>query len=583
MSGMELLGTQLWVERLGWSLIHFLWEGVLIALLYGAARVWAIRKAGASGRYLLACAALVAMLAAPVVTLYALGDDYVPAVSADRTARIPGKANDVLAILPTSVRADVPDHAASSVVRWVVGLWMLGASVFMTRLLGGWLYVGRLYGAGLEPADAEWQEAFGRMCARIGISFNVKLRVSRLVRAPAAIGLLRPVVLMPLGTLAGLSTGQVEALLVHELAHVLRRDYLVNLLQSAAEALLFYHPAVWWVSGHMRAEREACCDDMAVAVSGDVLTYVQALTELETRSTARLAVAANGGSLVGRVARLLGLARPSVGMPAPMVAGVILAGVSAFGLLAQSAERPAFQVASIKRNTTPPPNRKIVRPEPGGRLFAENATVQMLIQNAYRIQAYQVDGGPQWVNTDGYDIVAKPEGEATTAQTWLMLQTLLADRFALAVHRETRELPVFVMTLAKTGVKSAAAKPCEGQAASAVPCGKVRVSMEPTDLLLEGRSVPVAELVGMVAAVVGRPVIDRTGFTGSLDVQVKLAREEGAPGLAGPAGVGGPPSADIGAPNIFAALEEQLGLKLSQGKGPVEVLVIDHIERPTVN
>jgi beta-lactamase regulating signal transducer with metallopeptidase domain len=132
-----------------------------------------------------------------------------------------------------------------------------------------------------------------------------------MVRVPTVVGWLRPVILMPVGALAGLPAEQVEALLLHELAHIRRADYLVNLLQSAAEALLFYHPAVWWISGHIRAEREACCDDMAVAVTGDVLAYAQTLANLEASRTVpmRAALAANGGSLANRIARLLGHSR----------------------------------------------------------------------------------------------------------------------------------------------------------------------------------------------------------------------------------------------------------------------------------
>ncbi len=142
--------------------------------------------------------------------------------------------------------------------------------------------------------------------------------------------------------------------LLHELAHIRRQDYLVNILQSVAEALLFYHPAVWWVSGHIRAEREQCCDDVAVSVSGDVLTYARALAELESYRPAHLtaAIAANGGSLPDRIARLLGHSRPvartGLGPGALLVAILLL--TATYGVFGQSAAPPAFPVASIKRN-----------------------------------------------------------------------------------------------------------------------------------------------------------------------------------------------------------------------------------------
>src|SRR5947207_7878083 len=155
-----------------------------------------------------------------------------------------------------------------------------------------------------------------------------------------------------------------EALLLHELAHIRRYDYLVNALQSMVEALLFYHPAVWWVSGHIRAERELCCDDVAVSVSGDALTYARALAQLESYRPAHhnaamgavmgVTVAANGGSLPDRIARLLGQSRPAVrtGLGPGVVAVAILLMAAGYGLFGQSDARPAFQAASIKRSAS---------------------------------------------------------------------------------------------------------------------------------------------------------------------------------------------------------------------------------------
>ena len=171
---------------------------------------------------------------------------------------------------------------------WVVAVWLAGAMVFWLRLIGGWIFAERLRSSLVRPAPREWQQALDRLKNRIRVSRPVRLLVSSLVQAPAVVGWLRPVVLVPVGALAGLPPEQIEALLLHELAHIRRHDYLVNIVQSAIEALLFYHPAVWWVSGHIRAERELCCDDMAVSVSGDAVTYARALAELESDPRAQL-------------------------------------------------------------------------------------------------------------------------------------------------------------------------------------------------------------------------------------------------------------------------------------------------------
>ena len=161
-------------------------------------------------------------------------------------------------------------------------IWLAGAMAFWVRLMGGWVVAARMRSTLVRPAPPEWRQALGELGARIGLSRPVRLLVSALVEVPAVVGWLRPVVLVPVGALAGLPAEQMEALLIHELAHIRRHDYLVNILQSVAEALLFYHPAVWWVSGHIRAERELCCDDVAASGRGDVLTYARALAELES-------------------------------------------------------------------------------------------------------------------------------------------------------------------------------------------------------------------------------------------------------------------------------------------------------------
>ena len=162
---------------------------------------------------------------------------------------------------------------------------------------------------------------------------------------PTLVGWIKPVVLLPAAALAGLSPEQLQAILAHELAHVRRHDYLVNLLQSMVETLLFYHPATWWVSAQVRAEREHCCDDLAVEVCGDRLVYVSALAELTTIASHRgFALAATDGSLVGRVRRILGRPR-SMHEPAPawallaLVVLVVGAGSFSAGAIESAVDR----------------------------------------------------------------------------------------------------------------------------------------------------------------------------------------------------------------------------------------------------
>jgi bla regulator protein BlaR1 len=392
----------------------------------------------------------------------------------------------------------------------------------------------------------------------------------------------------------------VEALLIHELAHILRHDYLVNIVQSITEALLFYQPAVWWVSGHIRAERELCCDDIAVSLSGDAFTYALALAEIESSRPAHLhaAVAANGGSLADRIARLLGQSRPvsrTLSGPGAVVSAILLL-VAAYGVFAQSADLPRFAVASIKRGsdwTSEVPMG--VGPRPGGRLATTNAPLIFLIQKAYGVDAYQVMGGPAWINSEGYNIEAKPETNTGQKEMWLMLQRLLADRFKLKLHRETRELPVFALMATKGGPRLPEPKggPCNETMPPldaprpqriAPPCDP-GIIKSGTGLSMDGLNLPMAKFTGFLGKMIGREVIDRTGFTGKFDLHLEFAQDDAVAGLPHPprASDSDQPEGPLARPSIMIALQEQLGLKLESTKGPVEVLVIDHVERPTEN
>src|SRR5438552_442132 len=185
----------------------------------------------------------------------------------------------------------------------LVGLWGAGVLLLSLRALGGWALVQRLRRSGLAGVPAAIESTLARLVGALRVSAPVRLYESALVQVPTVIGWLRPVILLPASALTGLSAGQLELILAHELAHIRRGDYLLNLLQTAVETLLFYHPAVWWVGKTMRLERENCCDDVAVSACGNALTYARALTELEQLrcSEPQLALAANGGSLIDRI------------------------------------------------------------------------------------------------------------------------------------------------------------------------------------------------------------------------------------------------------------------------------------------
>jgi uncharacterized protein (TIGR03435 family) len=594
---MQLLASQPWVERLGWTLLHFLWQGVLISALYAAAR----RSARPNTRYVVACAALATMMSAPLITWSLMRPSEATPVSMHLIDRVP-LAAATTAAAPVTLPEPVSSVQSAQFLPWVVAIWLIGAVALWIRLIGAWIVAARLRSTLVRPAPPEWQQTLNRLKARVGVSRPVRLLISALVQTPAVIGWLRPVVLVPIGALTGLPSNQIEALLIHELAHIRRHDYLINILQSVAEALLFYHPAVWWVSGHIRTEREMCCDDVAVSLTGDAFTYASALAEIESSRPAHLhgALAANGGSLADRIRRLLGQSRPvSRTLPGPeAVVSAILLAIAAYGAFAQSADAPRFTVASVKRgevwiaDSVP----MGVRPQPGGRLTTTNSPLMFLIQRAYGVQAYQIAGGPPWIKTDGYNIEAKPATNTDQKQMWLMLQALLADRFKLELHRETRELPVYDLTATKGGPrlpKPAGGRctevftgppPKPGEPRPAPPCGP-GIQASGTGLSMRGLNLSTAKFAAFLGTLIGRDVIDKTGFTGKFDLHLEFALDDAIAGLPFHRGPGDAdqPADSTTRSSIFTAIQEQLGLKLESTKGPVEVLVIDRADRPTEN
>ncbi len=296
---MITLLNQPWTERLGWTLLHFLWQGILVAALYALARALGGSRVSARGRYAMACAALLAMTAAPAFTYWQLGSSGQGARTGDLTDSGAGQ------LAPGVVYSPVTDPWQQA-MPGIVMAWFAGAAACSLRLLMGFLSAAALRRSAYAPAPIEWQHILDRLIERMQVSRSVRLLATDRVDSPSVIGCLRPVILAPVGLLCGLAPEQVEALLAHELAHIRRHDYLVNVLQGIAESLLFYHPAVWWISNQIRAEREHCCDDLAVAASGDVLVYARALAELESMRPAhfKAALSANDGSLLRRIQRL---------------------------------------------------------------------------------------------------------------------------------------------------------------------------------------------------------------------------------------------------------------------------------------
>ncbi|MBV8553398.1 MAG: M56 family metallopeptidase [Acidobacteriaceae bacterium] len=311
------------MQTLGWTLAHFLWQGAALAvLLY----IFLAFSRSAIVRYWAAVSTLVLMTAAPVLTFALLHQSAQPASS---VATFERALTDLGTIASATGVVPVAATRPLITINWpacFVGAWLAGVLACGIRALGGWVLVRRLYHQQRQPIAPFLAERCLAIQHRLGITRTVSYFHSRLVQVPAVIGWFRPVVLLPLTALTGLSPEQLEAIIAHELAHIRRFDSFVNLFQIAAETGLFYHPAVWWVSRLIRTERENCCDDIAVALCGDAGCYARALTLMEGwRATPSLVLAANSGALKARISRLLGLQAVTRSVPP--------AGLAAIGIL----------------------------------------------------------------------------------------------------------------------------------------------------------------------------------------------------------------------------------------------------------
>jgi uncharacterized protein (TIGR03435 family) len=238
----------------------------------------------------------------------------------------------------------------------------------------------------------------------------------------------------------------------------------------------------------------------------------------------------------------------------------------------QVTSRPAFEAASVKptRNSGyPKPGAPRIQMINGGRFVAETISLPFLIRLAYKVMEVQIVGEPAWAKSARFEIDAKARTNASLAEMRPMIQSLLADRFKLVLHRETREIPVYELVAAKGGLKlsrrEGSCVPLDPSETRPRTCGDVGGGKD----FLEGFGVSMPAFVEALSDTVDRKVIDKTGYAGTFDFHLTFARDEAASDAAGP--------------SVFTALQEELGLRLKPAKDPVEVLVIDHAERPGEN
>ena len=380
----------------GWTLVHFLWQGAAASVFLAAVL---LTTRSPRIRYAAGCFALAIMALAPMLTYAWLGQ--------------PGVVRELGPVTLALGSGDALSRAIGGTgpiawISWLPLFWMAGVAALSARLMLAAVSVHRLTHRESTPIPDDWLH----LSERLGLTRAVTFLTSTRLIGPAQAGFLKPVVLLPVSLLTQLPTAQLEAIIAHELAHIQRHDYLVNLLQTFVETLLFYHPAVWWVSGVIRAERELCCDQLAAEVTGNRHQYAEALLAVEVMAGGRLAFtnAATGGDLRQRIARLLGQTeRPgtAAGMPALMIA-LLLAGAMFFPVRAQTPPTAAPQAKESLSfwQTIDRWHRDFVR---GTGLMSRSSKPATKPPMAMAMQAGKVLAYDKWLHEDVVYIISDPE------------------------------------------------------------------------------------------------------------------------------------------------------------------------------
>lgn len=364
------------IQQLGLVLLHFLWQGALIGLLFSVGKFLA-RSAPAATRYNWAVLCLALLALAPLVSFFWLQSSPEPAYWSNQTAA--PEPRQIASIAPV---AHAGGMTLASVMPWIVTLWLFGVVMMSARLGAGWWYVTQLRRRADSQIPMAIQASLNELAGRLKISRPVGLALSAQIAGPMLTGLMRPLILLPAGLINGLSARQVEMVLAHELAHLKRADHLVNAFQTALETLLFYHPVVRWISSEVRAQREMASDELAALLTGDRVEYAETLLELEKIRADRLpmTIGMADHQLLHRVRHLLTMRSAQSGSITVGVSLLIVLLVS-LTVAALSASLPSLP----ERDLRPTPNASSIEPSvPEPAILAEENPRRSIAQEAPR-------------------------------------------------------------------------------------------------------------------------------------------------------------------------------------------------------
>lgn len=425
------------VWALGWTLLHAIWQGFAI-VLPAAVALHLLRRQSSRLRYGLSVGALFMQVLLSVGTFFYY---YLPLLAASEvTASAIAPSHRILSFAydPMPIARAIPwqiqvYHFLEGHLTEIVSCWLLGVGVFLIRLAGGWLYLQQLKQTAVQVSDMSLQQLVENLKDLFRLRGSVQILETTRVNMPMVVGLFKPVVLLPVGLATGLSLREIEAVLAHELAHIQRADYAVNLLQSVVEVLFFFHPALWWLSARIREERELCCDDMAVQACGDGRILAQALAQVEEFAQTpmlAMALASERKQLLHRVRRMLGVSVK------PVVSNASLAGLTLATLLLLSVSVYAVQQKETKQDDKPKKSvrQKAIKPAKSGLVdenkleftISDDNKVESIIWKGKRLPSDQVSKIQEaYVQLDNGLITLGDVANATNRE---ILQTMLETR-----------------------------------------------------------------------------------------------------------------------------------------------------------
>jgi bla regulator protein blaR1 len=600
--------TPIWLTPIA----NHLWQSTVVAAV-AAVLTLALRNNDARIRYWVWLIGSMKFLI-PFSFLIALGGNIQwPHGASVNPRRLPvfvGQVTQPFALQPTHVGPSVRIVDSSDVLTFIPGfvalVWFIGFGAVLSVWFRRWQRIHLITRESAAGSGRPWK-TLQRLQSGMRPDKQVRLLTSSERLEPGVVGIFRPVLLLPSGVGDQLTDSELEAVFTHELNHVRRRDNLTAALQTIVEALFWFHPLVWWIGNRLISEREKACDEAVLRSGKDPETYAEGILkvcEFYLKAPVACVSGVSGSNLRQRIEAIVArqvahnlnaakkLALAGAGLLAislPVVIG--MANAPQIRAQSNSATRLSFEVTSVKPNTSPD-RRASSRFFPGGNFTATNNTLWGLILNAYWIPEYLVSGAPDWIKSEKFDIDAKapadviPPGSGDRARNDFirrMIQTMLADRFKLAVHQETKEMPIYELVVSKNGPKlrKAAERDC-----STIPChmwGPGNPSMEGG---FPGTSVDMDDVVDILTKFTDRPIVNKSNIQGLFDIRLQWNPQPGAQSAGQRNDVPGERivNADpTSLPDLFTALDEQLGLKLESRKGQVQTIVIDHVERPSTN